>query len=108
MPQLWQEAHFKMLQACDKTWAKSFLELQRTNILYTEYDGLHLFRQPLVDGYIMYGHGEYRSIEPSSVSDLIASGSRLRVHGKHEVAIYRGSDRIGLVEGDNVGMCSFY
>ena len=73
---------FEMLSACDVTWAGSFLEFQKTNIFYTEYDGLHLFRRPLVDGCIRYGPEDYRSTEPGHVAELISRGSLLEVHGK--------------------------
>lgn len=96
-----------MLKACDETWANCFLELQQTNILYTEYDGLHLFHRPLVEGCIRYGRDDYRSTEPGRVSDLIARGSRLEVHGKHKVLIFRGSERIASIDGADVGMCGF-
>lgn len=99
---------FEMLSACDAIWAKCFLEFQQTNILYTEYDGLHLFRQPLIDGCIRYGRGDCRSTESSRVSDLISRGSRLEVRGKHEVLIYRESEQIASLDGPDVGMCSFY
>lgn len=99
---------FDMLSACDAIWAQSFLEFQQTNILYTEYDGLHLFRQPLVDGCIRYGRNDYRSTESSRVSDLISRGSLLKVRGKHNVLIYRESEQIASLDGTDVGMCSFY
>jgi hypothetical protein len=98
---------FEMLHACDETWAESFLKSHHTNILYTEYEGLHLFRQPLVEGCISYGPADHRSTEPSSVSELIASGTRLEVRRKHHVLIYRGSEQIASIDGDYVGMCAF-
>jgi hypothetical protein len=99
---------FEMLSACDETWARSFVKLQQTNILYTEYDGLHLFRRPLVGGWIEYSHLDYTFTESSRVSNLIASGSRLEVLSKHKVLIYSGSEQLGSITGVDVGMCAFY
>jgi hypothetical protein len=99
---------FEMLYACDEAWAESFLKAHQTNILYTEYDGLHLFRHPLVEGCIGYGPDDHRSTEPSRVSDLISRGTRLEVQGKHKVLIYRGCEQIASIDGANVGMCAFH
>jgi hypothetical protein len=99
---------FAMLAECDGVWARSFLELQLTNILYTEYEGLHLFRRPFVDGSIQYGRGDFRSTEPTRVSALIGLGTRLEVRGKRQVVIYRGAEQVGLLEGEDIGMCVFW
>jgi hypothetical protein len=99
---------FEMLSACNAMWARSFLESQRTNILYTEYEGLHLFRQPLVDGCVRYGPEDYSFTEPSRVAELVSRGSVLEVHGKHVVRIWWGSEHIASLDGANVGMCCFY
>jgi hypothetical protein len=99
---------FEMLAACDGAWAHSFLKLQQTNVLYTEYQGLHIFRRPLVDGLIHYGPDDVDSTEPTDVAALIRHGDRLKVHGKHRVDIYRVVERIGVLEGEDVSMCGFW
>lgn len=98
---------FEMLAQCDADWARSFLVLQRTNILYTEYQGIHLFRRPLVNGFIHYGPDEFASTEVTEVAALVRRGDRLEVRGKREVAIYSGADLIGVLEGEDVSMCVF-
>jgi hypothetical protein len=98
---------FGMLAECDRAWAQSFLDLQRTNIVYTEYEGLHMFRRSFAEGSIQYGPNDFDSTEPTSVSDLLRRGDRLDVRGKRCVHVYRGSDRIGALEGEDVGMCVF-
>jgi hypothetical protein len=100
-------ATFGMLAECDRAWAQSFLDLQQTNVLYTEYEGLHLFRRPFVDGSIQYGPNDFDATELTSVSDLLRRGDRLDVRGKQCVHVYRGSDRIGVLEGEDIGMCVF-
>jgi hypothetical protein len=97
-----------MLRRCDAEWAESFFANCRTNILYTEYDGLHLFRRPLVERCIDYGPRDFRSTESTSVSALVSSGSRLEVRGKHAVSIWRDSGLIASLEGPDIGMCAFY
>ncbi len=99
---------FEMLRQCDAVWASSFFELQKTNILYTEYLGIHLFRQQFVDGSIRYAADQVESTEPTEVSALIQHGNRLDVHGKHRVGIYCGSKHIGTLEGEDVSMCVFW
>ncbi len=99
---------YGMLAECDEAWANSFLDLQHSNVLYTEYQGVHLFRQPLVDGWIRYGPNDFESTEPTEVADLIGHGDRLEVLGKHGVDIYRREDRIGRLEGTDISMCVFW
>lgn len=99
---------FEMLSGCDAMWANSFLEFKQTNILYTEYAGLHLFRRPLLEGSIRYGAGDYCSTERSSVSELISRGSRLEVCDKHKVIICRGTEQIASLDGADTGMCAFH
>jgi hypothetical protein len=96
-----------MLQQCDPMWAQSFFDLQCTNILYTEYEGIHAFRQPLRDGTIHYGPNDVDSTEPTQVGDLIRSGDRLDVLAKHKVEIYRGSRWLGTLHGEDISMCVF-
>ena len=76
-------------------------------MLYTEYEGVHLFRRPIGDGIIDYAPEDFSSTEPTSVSDLLRRGDRLDVRGKRCVHVCRGSERIGVLEGEDVGMCVF-
>lgn len=98
---------YRMLRECNPSWAARFLDLHRTNILYTEYEGLHLFRQPLHDGVIRYGPGDFDSTEQTELSALLRRGDRLIVHGKRHVAICRGDAHIGTREGQDVGAFIF-
>jgi hypothetical protein len=101
-------ASFGMLSRCDGAWAQSFLDLQQANVLYTEYEGLHLFRRPFANGSIQYGVDDVDSTEATKVTDLIRRGDRLAVRDARRVDVYRQADRIGVVEGEDVGMCVFW
>lgn len=99
---------YEMLAECDPAWAASFLDLQRSNVLYTEYQGVHLFRSPIRDGWISYGPEDLRSTEPTETAALLRGGDRLAVWDKHSVGIFSGERRIGVLEGDDVAMCVFF
>lgn len=99
---------YAMLAHCDLAWGRSFLDLQHTNILYTEYQGLHLFRRPLLSGSIEYGPQDFDSTEPTHVTAIIGRGDRLEVRGQHQVDIYRGVERIGVLEGEDISLCVFW
>lgn len=99
---------YHMLAECDEAWATSFLELQRSNILYTEYQGVHLFRQPLVDGWIRYGPNDIISTEPTELAAFIRRGDRLEVCGKRLAHIYSGAERISTLRGKDTGVCVFF
>jgi len=98
---------FEMLAECDAAWARSFLDFQQTNILYTEYQGVHMFRCPIIDGSIRYEPSDLHSTEPTDLAAVLRSGDRLWVHGKRQVDIYRGMERIAVLEGEDVGVCAF-
>jgi hypothetical protein len=102
------EATLDLLKHCDAAWADQFVDLQKTNVLYTEYRGLHLFPGEMRDGRIAYRRQEVRSTEITELSELLRQGDRLEVHGKHEVHVYRGSARLGEIAGEDVCMCAFH
>jgi len=97
-----------MLSHCDYTWASRSVELHKTNILYTETRGLHLFRAPLRNGQISYSPRDLQSSEPTELAHLLQQGDRLKVGGKHSAQIYRGPTKIGDVTGAGTCMCVFY
>jgi hypothetical protein len=98
----------RILMDCDDAWAKRFVELQQSNVLYTETRGLHLFRAPLRDGFIAYRREELRSSAATELADLLERGDRLQVNGKHAVTIYRGLNKLGDIAGEDVCMCVFF
>ena len=97
-----------MLMDCDEAWAMSFLDLQHSNILYTEYQGVHLFRQPLVDGWIRYGPEDFISTEPTELAALIRGGDGLEVCGKRLAHIWSGAERLATLQGEDIGVCVFF
>jgi hypothetical protein len=99
---------YQMLAGCDQVWANEILERHRTNILYTEYEGLHLFRAPVTDNWIRYEPKQYVCTEPTAVSALIRSGNRMYIGGMHQVDIYRDGARIHSIERADIGMCVFH
>jgi hypothetical protein len=101
------ETTLGMLADCDGTWADRFADLQKSNVLYTEFRGLHLLRAPLCDGAIAYRPHDVVSTEATDLADLLRQGDRLEVRGKHDVAIYRGSQRLAELAGEDICMCAF-
>lgn len=97
-----------MLAHCDAAWARKFVDLQQTNVLYTENSGLHLFRARLWNGQIAYEPRELQATEATELTDLLRQGDRLEVSGKNAVQVYRGSTKIGELAGEDVCMCAFH
>jgi hypothetical protein len=102
------DSTLSMLAGCDAAWAKRFVELQQTNVLYTENGGLHLFRAHLRNGLIAYDPRDLQSSEATELAYLLKQGDRLEVSGQHAVQVYRGSTKIGAVAGEDTCMCAFY
>jgi hypothetical protein len=101
------EKSLAMLAHCDAAWPEKFVQLQRTNVLYTENDGVHLFRSPLQDGAIAYEPQDLQSTESTHLAELLQRGDRLDVQGQRAVKIYRGSTKLGELSGEDVCLCAF-
>ncbi len=101
-------ATFDVLRQCSDTWAEEFLQLQRTNILYTEYLGLHMFKGARFrGGWIDYDAGMVQSTERSEVNEQVARGDRLRVLNKHAVEIYKSGNLVCRLDDEDISMCIF-
>ncbi|HMD21686.1 MAG TPA: hypothetical protein VKH40_15275 [Alloacidobacterium sp.] len=99
---------FSMLARCDADWARRFVALQQTNVLYTETRGLHLFRTPLLNESIAYTQQDLISTEATDLTAILQQGDRLEITSRHAVQIYRGSRKIATIEGRDISMCAFY
>jgi len=102
------EGTLTMLARCDASWARRCVELQQTNVLYSENSGLHLLRTRLCNGVITYKPEDLQSSEATELAYLLQRGDRLEVSGKHSVQVYRGSTKIGELSGEAAGMCAFH
>jgi hypothetical protein len=99
---------FSILRRCSETWAEGFIKLQQSNILYTEYLGLHMFLNTQYrNGWIEYDPAGVKSTEMTGVAEWIAQGDHLRILGKRLVEIYRGDRLIHTICGEDVSMCVF-
>jgi hypothetical protein len=98
----------RLLAGCDPAWSRRFVELQQSNVLYTENSGLHLFRARLSDGVIAYEPQDLKSTEENELAELLQYGDRLAVIGKHAVEVYRGSTPIRKLAGEDLCMCTFF
>jgi len=99
---------FAVLAEVDRRWAERFSKAHRSNILYTEYSGLHQFEEQYDNGWIAYDAKRCRSTEHTSLATLLREGDRLRVVSKNEVEIYKGTQLISELLGPDVAMCVFH
>jgi len=99
---------FAALNECGDRWARGFPACLRTNILYTEYDGLHMFAQPLMNGVIRYTQADLRTTMEGPLTELLRRGTQLRVYGKRHVAVFREGEQIGELSGPDIGLCCFF
>jgi hypothetical protein len=97
-----------ILQQCSDTWAMNFVQLQQTNILYTEYFGLHLLLgSSYQDGWITYDPSGVLSTERTEICALLALGNRLKVLNKHCAEIYNDQKLVSCIEGEDTCICLF-
>lgn len=99
---------FDVLRQCSAAWAESFLTLQQSTVLYTEYLGLHLLpRARVVAGWVDYQPEAVVSTTDSEVATLLRCGNRLRLRSKHHVDIFRDQHPVEQVAGEDVSVCCF-
>jgi hypothetical protein len=101
------EKTYRLLAACDFTWSRRFVELQHSNVIYTEHKGLHMFRTRLCNGMITYEPKDLWSTEVNELSECLRLGDRLSVIDKHSVHVYRDSTNIAEITGEDVCVCAF-
>jgi len=97
-----------MMTDCAPAWAGRSVELQKTNVLYTEHRGVHLFMAPLSNDRIAYESRDLKSSEDTELAGLLRQGDRLNIIGKHAVHVFRGSIQIGEVAGEDTCFCAFH
>lgn len=98
---------FKLLSTYDPTLAHSFLAAHRTNILYTDRLGVHLFTRGATSGRIAYDQASLLSTEESSLSSLLRRGDNIVVENERRIIVRRGELTVGQVSGGGLYACLF-
>jgi hypothetical protein len=98
---------FNLMLACDHAWAESFLMAQCANVIYTEYEGIHVVRADAYGAEIGYIPRDLSSTASTRVAKLLLAGNRIRANGPQSVTIYRDSVKVGSIEGTGVFICLF-
>lgn len=99
---------FTLLQQFSRSWAMEFIKLQRTNILYTEYLGLHLFRSSFYsEGWMNYDPALIESTEVTEISECLGAGDRLKVLDRHGIEVYDGKRFVNRLQDEDISLCLF-
>jgi hypothetical protein len=98
---------YALLSACNKSWARSFLDAHYGNVLYTEMHGVHHLRNRMVGGVINYDSRTLISTEDNKVGHLLRQGNRLRILTPQHVVIERGVTPVGSLSGGALRVCVF-
>lgn len=96
-----------LLNRCHADWARTFEDLQKSTILFTENNGLHLFRAPLCKGTISYRGPDLQSSEDTDLAALLRKGNFVELFGSNSVRVYRDSTVAGELSGVDARMCGF-
>jgi hypothetical protein len=96
-----------MITECDPIWAKEAVKLHNSNILYSEYAGLHLFHGKLREGQLEYKPYDIISTAATDLSQLLQQGDRLRIKDKNHVEVFHGSTKISDLSKFEISMCVF-
>lgn len=89
------QAVYNLLWAYDSRFAKLFFDSHHSNIIYSEYQGIHRLRasQWNSDGELLYQSDEMDSTAQSRLSEALAAGSRIRFIAPQFFEIY-GDDSL--------------
>lgn len=102
------QATFHLLQHHSVSWAQQFIESQRANILYTEYEGLYRFSNTRYEnGWLDYDYKLLQSTDETVLSSTLRRGNRLCILGKNGIAIYHNDQIITTIENNDISICLF-
>ena len=99
---------FALLRRYDRQLADTFLEAAQCPVLYTEYEGVYLFRgAQLRAGCLRYDpHRVERSLDGVLAAMLLAS-DRIDILSAHSIALKKGRRLTGRLESPHVGLLLF-
>jgi hypothetical protein len=101
------QTSLELLRGCDAALAAECTSLQKTNVLYTEHAGLHLFQNELRDGVIAYAPDDLLSTENTALATLLRSGNSLRITGRETMHVYCDSTLVAELSEHEITMCAF-
>lgn len=89
-------------------WADRFLGTHRSNVIYTEYEGIYLFEGSVFrDGYIHYQKERIRGTLNGILYNAFMGGDRIKVLGRHHGIIMNGNSVILDFQSPDCGILIF-
>ena len=89
--------------------AEKFLFFHKQNILYTEYRGIYLFENSILEsGIISYDDSRIHStIKKSSIGSTVVKSNKIKVVNENHCVFYNDDKFIRSINGKNIGLCLF-
>jgi hypothetical protein len=98
---------YQLIRECSPALAATLLESHLTNVVYTEYQGVHVIRAPLIENAVLYKQQDVKSTSGTRVAQMIRSGDRLVIESRQKIVCYMGARKVGTVQGRQVFPCLF-
>jgi hypothetical protein len=102
------ENSLTLMRNYDEAWAAATLEVCKTPVLYTEYEGIYMFRNAVwLDNALHYSPKAIESSLNGVIASLLAQGDRLTLFSPHDITIWCVDERIARLQSHNLAMLVF-
>ena len=102
------EQSFALLKRYDREFADNFLETAKQPVLYTEYEGIYLFRGATLRGVCLhYDPSLVERTLDGVLSAMIQASNRIDIDSAHRVTLRKGRCLTGRLESPYLGIFLF-
>ena len=99
---------YQILCQYSETWASQFLFKHKSNIIYTEYEGVYLLGDSIFDGtQILYDNKRITATMNGIVFNALSMGNILKVDNVNSGDILNGNEHISSIRSDTLNILVF-
>lgn len=99
---------YRILCKYSEDYASNILSKQKSNVIYTEYEGIYLLEGSTFDGdFIHYDNHKISSTLKGILYNALTRGNRLRVNNTYSGDIMNGDEHISTMRADTLNILTF-
>lgn len=97
-----------LMKQYDEPWAEQVLDICRTPIVYTEYEGIYLLKGARKEGNMLYYPPEQMECSLDGVlAGILARGSAMRLISAQEAIVYKGDVQLAHLKSSHLALLAF-
>ncbi len=99
---------YQILCRYSEVWASEFIHKHKSNIIYTEYEGIYLLEDSIFDGtQILYDNKRITSTMDGVIFNALSRGNTLKVNNVHSGDIFIGQEHVSSMDSDTLNLLIF-